>query len=432
MPALRRELGLRDLVLFNVIAVVGIRWLAAAAQVGASSIPLWLLAAVLFFVPSALAVATLSRVLPEEGGLYIWTQQSFGDWHGFLCGWCYWISNLFYFPNLIVSGISIAAHTFGIGENVPHSLILSVAVLWIALLPNIFGVQFGKWIGNTGALATYAAGILLIVCGLLAGIRGGSATELLVVPRLDFAKLNFWSQIAFAFGGLELGAILAGEIRDPERNIPRAAWISGLAISAFYILGTIAMLILLAPDRISILTGLVQAGDAAASRLGVVWLGPALGLLVCAGIIGQLGTWVAGSARIPFVIGIDRYFPEAFARLHPRWHTPYISMLVQGTASTLFLVVLQAGESLRVGYQLLVDMTVMTYFIPFAYLFGSAWKFGRRWSAACGLFTTALALVLSLVPPGDVGSTAMFELKLVGGCAALIAVARFWFNRARR
>src|ERR1700690_3620147 len=115
-PALARELGLRDLVLFNIAAVIGIRWLAAAAHTGPVSITLWLLAAVFFFIPSALAVASLSAKFPQEGGIYVWTQQGFGDWHGFLCGWCYWLSNLFYFPNLLLAGVDMAGYALGFSE----------------------------------------------------------------------------------------------------------------------------------------------------------------------------------------------------------------------------------------------------------------------------------------------------------------------------
>jgi amino acid transporter len=432
MAQLRRVLGIRDLVLFNVIAVIGIRWLAAAAHVGPSAITLWLIAAVLFFIPSAFAVATLSRHLPEEGGIYVWTRDSFGEWHAFLCGWCYWLSNLFYFPNLVISGMSIAAATMRFREDTSHIIAVSVAVVWIALLPNIFGLQIGKWIGNAGAAATYFAGMLLIALGAMAAWNRGSATPLDLMPHWDFGKLNFWSQIAFAFGGLELGAILAGEIRDPKRTVPRATWISGVAIAGFYILGTLALLVLVTPDRISVLTGLVQAGDVASSRLGITWIAPVLGILVSFSVVGQMGTWAAGSARVPFVIGIDHYLPQAFAKLHPKWGTPHVSILVQGVVSTAFLLVLAAGENLRTAYQLLVDMTVITYFIPFAYLFASAWKFGSRWSVLAGLFTTVAAVLLSLVPPSDTASWWIFELKLLVGTFLLVATARLWFSRAVR
>src|SRR5580658_5591036 len=138
---LRRELGLRDLVLFNIAAVIGIRWLAAAAHTGPVSITLWLLAAAFFFIPSALAVAALSARFPQEGGIYIWTQQGFGDWHGFLCGWCYWLSNLFYFPNLLLAGVDMAGYALGFSEAKIYVISTSLVILWIGLLTNIFGLS---------------------------------------------------------------------------------------------------------------------------------------------------------------------------------------------------------------------------------------------------------------------------------------------------
>jgi amino acid transporter len=419
-------------VLFNIAAVVGIRWLAAAAQAGPGSITLWLLAAVLFFVPSALAVSTLSARFPEQGGIYVWTRRGFGDWHGFLCGWCYWLSNLFYFPNLLLAGVSMAGFAFGLAENKLYILGVSLAILWATLAANLVGLAVGRWVNNAGAAATYLAGGLIIAAGCAAFVRGGSATPLHLAPDWSLGKLNFWSQIAFAFGGLELGAVMGGEIRNPARTLPRAAWISGVAIAAFYILGTMSMLALLPPGRISIMNGLVEAGRAAGGRGGVEWLGWVMIALILAAVAGQLGAWMGGSARLPFVIGLDHELPPAFARLHSRWGTPWISILAQGATCTVFLLALQAGASLRTAYQLLVDMTVITYFIPFLYLFAAAWKNSRRWSAASGLAVTALSIGLSLIPPEGSGPLWLFELKLAGGCAVLVGAARMVFNAAKR
>jgi len=429
---LRRTLGLSDLILFNLAAVIGIRWLAAAAHTGPGALSLWVLAAALFFVPSALAVAALSTRFPEEGGIYVWTKYSFGEWHGFLCGWCYWLSNLFYFPNLLLAGVGMVGQALGFGENQRGIVTASLAILWLVLIANLVGLKVGKWVNNIGGMATYAAGALIVAAGLAVWLRQGSASPFVpLLPRWDWEKVNFWSQIAFAFGGLELGAILGGEIRNPQRTVARAAWISGLAIAAFYIAGTAAMLVLLRPERISVLTGLIQASESAAARLGYASLGWLLTLLVLAGVAGQLGAWISGSARIPFVIGLDRHLPHTFAQLHPRWGTPHWSLLYQGAACTVFLVALQLGENLRTGYQLLVDMTVITYFIPFAYLFAASWKFGRRLSAACGLGVTLMAIAVSLVPPGGAASAWLVELKLCGGCALLIGSARLCFRRGK-
>jgi len=431
-PQLRRELGLRDLVLFNIAAVIGIRWLAAAAHTGPVSITLWLLAAAFFFIPSALAVAALSAKFPQEGGIYIWTQQGFGDWHGFLCGWCYWLSNLFYFPNLLLAGVDMAGYALGLSEVKIYVISTSLVILWIGLITNVFGLSIAKWTSNVGALATYAAGALIIAFGLTVWARFGSATPIRLTPHWELDKVNFWSQIAFAFGGLELGAIMGGEIRNPRRNVPRAAWISGVCIAVFYILGTLSLMALMPPDRISIMTGLVQAGTEMGARVGSPWLSRGMILLILVGVAGQLGAWIGGTARIPFVIGLDRYFPPGFARLHPRWGTPYVAILTQGAACTVFVVALQAGESLRVGYQLLVDMTVITYFIPFLYMFAVAWKFGQKWSAGLGLMVTVIAMIASLIPPGDVRSVWLFEFKLIAGCAVLVAAARVMFQVALR
>jgi amino acid transporter len=436
-PALEREIGLWDLILFNIAAVAGVRWLAAAAHAGPASITLWLLAAAFFFVPSALAVSRLAAKFPEEGGIYAWARASFGDWHGFVCGWCYWLSNLFYLPNLVLAGLGMAIYGLGdeyagLRDSRAFALPVSLAVLWLAVIINLVGMKLGKWSENLGALATYGAGVILIVLGAAIWIRHGAATPLHLMPEWNWGQLNFWSQIALAFGGLELGATMGGEIRDPSRTVPRAAWISGLSIAAFYILGTLAILAVLPPERVNVLAGLTQAGAEAGNRLGLTWIGLALGGLIAVGIAGQLSAWLGGTARIPFAIGLANYLPPAFGRLHPRWKTPYVALLAQGTACTVFLLAMQLGESLRTGYQLLVDMTVITYFIPFLYMFAAAIRHGLRLSAAAGLAVTALAIVFSVIPPAGVNSVWWFEVKLAAGCALLIGTARMAFLRGQR
>jgi amino acid transporter len=436
-PALARELGLRDLVLFNIAAVVGIRWLAAAAHTGPDSIGLWLAAAVFFFVPSALAVSRLTAELPEEGGIYAWTRNSFGDWHGFLCGWCYWLSNLFYIPNLLLAGIGMAVYGLGashawLGDTRLFVIPVALAVLGIGTITNLVGLRVGKWTQNAGGMATYAAGLLMVGLGIAVWIAHGSATPLQLAPRWNWDRLNFWSQISFAFGGLELGAVMGGEIRDPRRNVPRAAWLSGLAIAAFYIAGTLAVLAVLTPGQVNIVSGLAQAAAAAGDRLGIPLAAPLVAVLIAFGITGQLGAWIAGCARVPFAIGLDRYLPASFARLHPRWKTPHVAILSQAAACTVFLLAMLLGEDLRTGYQLLVDMTVVTYFIPFLYLFVTAVRHGLRLSATAGLVVTIAGIAFSLVPPDGVASVWRFEAKLAAGCLLLVAAGRMAFLRGKR
>lgn len=433
-PALRRELGLRDLVLFNIAAVVSLRWLATAAHIGPGSALLWAGAALFFFVPLARAVAKLAGHSPQEGGIYVWTRECFGERHGFFCGWCYWLSNLFYFPNLLVAGVGMALHAFEpqiAAEDRVLVVSISLLVLWIAVLTNLVGLRVGKWTQNLGAAATCATGAAIIAAGGAALARFGPAAPYDLFEGWNRDRLNFWPQIAFAFGGLELGTILGGEIRDPERNLRRAAWTSALAIAAIYTLGTLAVLALLRPEQVSVVTGLAQAGAAAGAKFQLAWLAPALALLIVAGLAGQFGAWMSGAARLAFVVGLDRYLPASFGRLHPRWRTPHIALAAQGLGCTAVLVAMQAGENLRTAYQLLVDMTVITYFVPFLYLFAAAWRAGLRLAALSGAAVTALGIVFSFVPPAGAGSIWLFEAKLAAGCAAVFGAGQYFFARGR-
>lgn len=459
LQKLRREMGLWDLVLFNVVAVLGLRWLATAAAAGPTSIVLWLLAAMFFFVPQALTVVELSSRFPREGGIYAWTKRAFGDAHGFLCGWCYWLNNLFYFPNLLLSGAGMAVYVFGtrytwLSDNTLYMTSVSLAVLWLAIGLNLVGLRTGKWLQNIGGLCTWIPGALVVLVGLLAWHAFGSAnafTRHTLVPDLSrYDTLNFWATIAFAFSGLELSATMSEEIREPGRNIPRAIAVSALAIAFIYILGTAAILVVLPAGQVNIITGAVQATEVVGPRLGLGPLPFIVAALLVLGNAGGVGAWVAGTARIPFVVGLDERFPAAFARVHPRWGTPHVAILVQGALATLFLLVYQIGERVQAAYQILVNLTIILFFIPYLYMFlalirtrhdpargrdpheilvpgGSA---GAFLIPVCGLLVTAFAIALALVPARGV-PIGRYELKVLGGCVFFVVLGLAIYSQSR-
>lgn len=436
-PVLRRELRLGDLIFLNITAVASVRWVAAAAHAGPGSISLWVLAIVAFFVPSAFVVSSLSQRFPDEGGLYVWTKRAFGDWHGFLCAWLYFLSNLLFVPSLALAAIAVSgfiwhADPVELAQNRTYTLTATLILLWGAYLAHLFGLKIGKWAGNIGGVATYLTAALIMAVATWLVSREGSVTRFNLLPAPNWDNLNIWSQIAFALVGLELGPILGGEIINPRRNVPRAAWISAAACAVFYIGGTSAILALLRPPEISQVTGLAQAAQVAGTRLGLTAFSPLFALLIVIGTFGSLASWIAGNTRLPFVIGLDHYLPQSFARLHPRWATPYISVLTQAIASTVLLAATQAGETVTAAYQILVDMTVITTLVPFLYIFATGWKYGQRLAASLGLGISAIAIVLSMVPPPEVKSWAIFELKVIGGCLLLGSVGWVIFARHSR
>jgi amino acid transporter len=449
-------MGLRDLVLLHIVAIIGLRWLLTAANIGPSSIILWLLAVLLFFIPQGLAVLELSSRLPEEGGIYVWTREAFGPLHGFICGWAYWVNNLIYYPSLIVfiagnAVFIIGRQHAGLADNSLYQVIFSICVLWLALGLNIIGLRTGRWVQNTGATANWLAVVILITLGAVVwrlGMGGNPLTGGNLLPSFSQTNLGLWSTLCFALAGLELAVIMGGEVRDPGRTLPRSILIAAPLIAGTYIIGTLAVMITIPDSGVDLVTGVVEAIGNAGDRLGVDLTRLAGLLLVLTGL-GGVGAWLAGSARIPFVIGIDRYLPSALGRVHPRWQTPHVALLVQGVGATLFILLGALGSSVEEAYLVLVDTTLIVYFIPYLYLFLSLAVLRRRnvssggpvfaipggkvvvyLVAFAGFATTAVSIVLATIPTEVATSPWWFFSKVVGGAAALLAVGLVFYVRS--
>src|SRR5438105_608895 len=450
-------MGFWDVLLFNIATVLGPRWIAAAAHNGTSSISLWVLAAVLFFVPMALVINELSSRFPEEGGLYVWSKEAFGDFHGFVAGWTYWIYTIFYFPGLLLASVAMSAYVLGgkgaeLAQNRTYLLIGSLALLAVAVVLNIIGLNIGKWLQNAGGVGTYVPLLILVGTAGVLWFKNGSLTHYSwanVMPVWNWDTVNFWSQIAFAFSGLELVSAMSGEIREPRKTLPRAALTAAALIAAMYIIGTVSILSLVPAADVDPKSGAVHAITIGSTTLKIAFVGVLAALLVTVGNAGGVGSTVAGVARVPFVVGIDRYLPQAFGKIHPRWKTPYVSIIVQAVASALVLLLSQVKESTRGAYQAVIDITIILYFIPFLYMFAAAIKLAGRpdrktnphavlvpggkagvW-IACILASsvTLLSIIVSVFPPGDSSNRQLFLIKVTGTTVLAIAVGLLLYFR---
>lgn len=457
---LRKTMGFWDVLLFNIATVLGPRWVAAAGHNGTSSISLWVLAAVFFFVPGALVINELSSRFPEEGGLYAWSRDAFGPFHGFIAGWTYWIYTVFYFPGLLLASASMSAYIIGgrgsvLAQDRTFQLTVSLGLLLVAVGLNIIGLNIGKWLQNAGGVGTYVPLVMLVGVAAWVAFTRGSATHFTLhnmLPAWNWDTVNFWSQIAFAFTGLELVSAMSEEVRDPRRTLPRAVFGAGALIALMYIVGTFAILALVPAADIDPQSGVFHALTIGSIALKVGALGILAAVLVTVGNAGGVGSTVAGIARVPFVVGIDRYLPAAFGKIHPRWKTPYISILVQAGVSGAILLGSQINETTRGAYQFLIDAAIILYFIPFLYMFAAVIKLAGRpdrntnphavlvpggkpgvWIAGClGFVVVLVGILVSLVPPGDSSNKLGFELKLLGGTAASILLGLFLYWRGAR
>lgn len=457
---LRKEMGFWDVLLFNIATVLGPRWIAAAAHNGTSSISLWIIAAVFFFVPTAMVINELSSRFPEEGGLYVWAKEAFGDFHGFVAGWNYWIYTVFYFPGLLLASAAMSAYIIGEGGGTlehdrPFLLAVSLGLLLVAVVLNLIGLNIGKWLQNAGGVSTYAPLLILVSIAGILYLRQGSVAHFTVanmLPHWNWDTVNFWSQIAFAFTGLELVSAMSAEVRDPRRTLPRAVFAAGALIALMYIAGTVAVLVLVPAPDVSATSGVFHAITAGAIALKIGFIGILAAILVTVGNAGGVGSTVAGIARVPFVVGIDRYLPKAFGKIHPRWKTPYISIIVQAVVSGVILLLSQISETTRGAYQGLVDVAIILYFIPFLYMYAAAIKLASRkdrlenphavlipggrpgvWLASGIAFVvTLVSIIVSILPPGDSANRALFLIKVVGSTLAAMALGLTLYYRGVR
>ncbi|MGA8557308.1 MAG: APC family permease [Candidatus Acidiferrales bacterium] len=454
----RRAMGFRDLVMLYIVTGISLRWIATGATVGASAVVIWLIAWCAFYLPLALSVMELSSRYPQEGGLYVWTKRAFGEFPGFMTGWTYWASNLPYYPAVLYFAASNALyagprHWLALSNSRTYFFLFALTGLALATFLNVIGLSIGKWLHNLGAIGTWLPIAMLFAIAGIAWHRFGSATHFTaatMTPHLHFRDVLFMATIVFALGGSESASFLGDEIKDARRNLPRGLLAGGAFVTTGYILGTLAVLIALPANQVSGLEGIMQAISKSAERVGLGGIAPLAALLITISNLGALGAWLAVSARLPFVAGLDRYLPSAFARVHPKWGTPHVALLAQSVCGVVFILLSQAGTSVYGAYEILVSMGIITYFIPYLFVFASLIRLQREPTPAetmripggkpaaiafgtLGFTTTLITIVASVMPAADEPHQLLAVAKIVGLTAILLAVGvlAFEFGKQR-
>ena len=449
---LKRELGFRDVILFYIVSGLSLRWIATAAAAGQSAIAVWVLAFCGFFLPLAGCVLELSSRYPQEGGLYIWTREAYGEFAGFMAAWTYWMSNLPYFGAVLYFAASsllfATPRAHHLADVNAYFLIFTASMLTLITVLNVLGLNIGKWLNNLGAVGMALPVLILIVLGLLSFFRFGSATHFTwagAIPQAHVRDLIFWSTIFFAFSGCECASFMGEEIKDARRVVPRALVIAGVLITVGYIAGTVAMLVALPMSSITGLAGFMTAIDFLCSRLGLAALVAPVAILVGISNVGAAAAYLSSTARLPFVAGIHHYLPPVFGRIHRRWKTPYVAIISYGLAGILFGVLSQAGTSVKGTYELMVSMSLIAYFIPYLFVFASMIRLqsrpylpgairlpgGKRFAiplACVGFFSTSAAIILAMFPAEDERNPKAALFKLIAMTLVLLfaGMAVYW------
>jgi amino acid transporter len=435
-----------------VVAIVNLNIVPALAAEGIRIAWVWAVALLCFFIPQAIAVIELAERMPGEGGLYLWASETSGDFHGFLCGWCYWLTNVFFVPSLLFSVTGVMAYLGAsrLTDDRVFFFILTNLLLWGTVLANIRGLGVGKWVNNIGGVGAILIAAVLIALAFTVFGGSGKHPSLsdLTSGGIRSFPVSALGVVCLALVGLEIGPVMGDEVRDPRRTFPRAILLGGLLCAVAYVGSTMSLTLAVPHSQLVVVQGLIQAIDKMSAALKAGWLVPAVAVLMIASIVGSTSAWVSGSARILFVCGLDRYLPRFLGKVHPRYQSPYIALIMFGVLASGIIVMSFIGASVKDAYLTLLDLSAAIQMISYGYLFFSlvvvAYSrnfkrvyFGRnllRAVSAIGFTMTVFAFATAFIPSDEVSSTWSFEIKMAGTLVVLLSIASglFFFYRRQK
>ena len=430
--ALRRELGIFDLALAQILIIIVPEFFGTAVKAGPSHVVLWLLAIVLFFIPHAYVVAHLNRLMPLEGGLYEWARLAFNDRIGFLTAWNMWL-----LQTIQVSQIALVTTTYisyavpraaWIANNQSALIAASVALIAGMMVVARYGLRVGKWVSNTGSIFTIVILTGLIVLPFVHVWRGRPPAYHplpLILPSISLFSLSVFSKMTFgALSGFETIAIFAGESRNPARSIARSILFTAPVIALLYILGTSAILAFVSPDAIDVIGAVPQALARGFAAFGATESFTSIViLLLLLNYLSSYTLYFSANSRLPLVAGWDHLLPRWFTPLHPKYRTPVNSILFMGGVALAASVGVLAGVSSQESFALLQTWAWTFYGLAYLTMFaiplisakekGLRPKFLLQLGCATGFVVTLLFVVLSVVPVIPVASLWKYAMKIV-------------------
>jgi amino acid transporter len=431
---LRKELGLGDLILAQVLCVVGSSWVGVAGKLGKAHTVFWLAAMLLYYLPLAAVVIYLNRAMPLEGGLYEWAKISFGEFLGFLTGWNLWAYAIVCVPTILFMVPTEVAYLIGPaaawlpGNRVATALLIGAILAGISIVAAR-GLGAGKWLHNAGSAMVLLAYAILLLLPLWPKLHGHTVSYTPVpwkTPTVSWFSLAVFGQMTIgALSGFEYVAIMAGECRNPARSIARSVTISAPVIALMFILGTSSVLAFVGQRPIDLIGPIPQTFRFAFGDSGIGgMLAPCAIFLLLGRAIAAASLIFTGLTRLPLAAGWDHLLPAWFTMLHPRWKTPVNSILFVAVLALLLVILSMLGVHEQEAMQLLSNASTVHYGIAYVALFAIP-IFGAvrlrkhlpwwlKGAAGAGLCSSLIAVLIAIYPIINVSNRFSYAAKIAG------------------
>lgn len=442
----RKVLSVFSLVMINVIAVDSLRTLPISAKLGFSLVFYYLPAALIFFIPIGLVAAELATAYPNTGGLYIWVREAFGRRAGFITIWLQWIYNVVWYPTIMAFIVATISYLFSpeLAQNQYYVLFSSLGLFWFFTLLNCFGMRVSSIVSTLGALlGTILPMLVIIVLAAIWIIQGhpiASDIHNNWIPNFkDFGTMALFPGVLFGLIGLEMSAVHAEEVRDPQHDYPRAIIYSTLIIFLSLVLASLAIVIVVPNSELSVVSGLVDAYVAFFSAFNLTWMIPVLIILIVLGALSGVSAWIIGPTKGLLVSAQDGSLPRIFAKVN-RHGAPIPILILQSLIYSLLSTVFLLSDSINAAYWMLSDLCSQLALLVYVFMFAAAIKLryiqpnrhrsyripGGNWVmwlvAGSGIGCCLLAMAIGFVPPSQIPikNIALFESFLIAGLVLFV------------
>lgn len=451
-----RTLNIFLLAMINVAAICSIKNWPLTAEYGFSSLFYFIVSSALFFIPTSLVSAELATGWPERGGVYVWVREAFGHRAGFLAVWLLWIENVVWYPTILSFIAGVIA--FSLNPDLIHNTLYMFCIIfitfWGATLINLLGMKMSGWISTMGAiLGTIIPGVVIIVLGII-WVSSGRPSHIdfnwgTFFPEVGSpSKLALLAGVILGFAGMEMSAVHARDVQNPQKNYPRAILISAIIIIGLSVLGTLAIAIVIPQKEISLVSGGMEAIAYFLRSYGFGWSVPIISIMVGFGSLGQMSTWTAGPSKGLLAAAQDGDFPPILHKIN-KYNMPVGMLIFQGIIVSALALVFLLMPNVNSSFWILLALTSQLYVLMYILMFVSAivlrykrpevkrnyripgGNFGMWLVAGVGIISSIFALIIGFFPPEqlDTGSLLFYELFLIIGivvfCAAPYIILLF-------
>lgn len=436
-----RSLSVFTLAMINVAAIGSVKNWPFTAEYGLGAIFFLLVAALVFFFPVSLVAAELATGWPKQGGVYVWVREAFGHRFGFMAIWLLWFENLFWYPQILSFIAATIAYIFNpaLSENTYYALTMVLVLFWIATGTNLFGMRLSGRISDVGAFCgTFIPGALIIILGL-SWYFGGHPTEIpltpqAMIPSFKLDDLVFFTGVLLAFAGMEMSAVHARDVDNPQRNYPRAIFLSAALVLGLSLLGVLSIAMVIPQKDISLVAGFMQAITIFMSKYNLTGLVPYIAAIIAIGAFGSVSTWIIGPSKGLLAAAEGGDLPQVFRKTNAH-EAPTSLLWTQGIIVSVLCLLFLLMPSASAVFWLVTVLTAQLYLIMYVMMFAAAIRlrykkpnverpyripggnFGMWLVCGLGIVGCVFALLIGYIPPKQIqiGSPVFYTSFLIGG-----------------